>query len=88
MRSLTKLYLVHRSRPVTVAFQATLEAGATDVEDLAQQHFPLCMEHLFNKVREDHHLKHNGRLQLTLFLKVTTHQKDRLQFLFRELGSL
>ncbi|ONI29934.1 hypothetical protein PRUPE_1G223400 [Prunus persica] len=40
-----------------------------DIDDVAKSSFPLCMRHLFEKLREDHHLKHGGRMQLGLFLK-------------------
>ena len=43
--------------------------GVDDIEDLANHHFPLCMKILFDKLKEEHHLKHQGRLQLQLFLK-------------------
>eukprot|EP00270_Netrium_digitus_P009278 TRINITY_DN281_c0_g2_i1.p1 TRINITY_DN281_c0_g2~~TRINITY_DN281_c0_g2_i1.p1 ORF type:complete len:343 (-),score=90.76 TRINITY_DN281_c0_g2_i1:262-1290(-) len=36
---------------------------------LAAHSFPPCMRNLFSKLREEHHLKYNGRLQLGLFLK-------------------
>lgn len=37
--------------------------------DSLSQHFPLCMKHLHNTLRQNSHLKHFGRLQYTLFLK-------------------
>ncbi|PSS26977.1 DNA primase large subunit like [Actinidia chinensis var. chinensis] len=40
-----------------------------DIDQVAKSSFPLCMRHLFDKLREDHHLKHGGRMQLGLFLK-------------------
>ncbi|KAL6566027.1 hypothetical protein OROHE_005082 [Orobanche hederae] len=40
-----------------------------DIDQVAKNSFPLCMRHLFEKLREDHHLKHKGRMQLGLFLK-------------------
>lgn len=40
------------------------------VDDLAKKHFPLCMRHLHENLRRDKHLKHFGRLQYGLFLKV------------------
>ncbi|KMZ66123.1 putative DNA primase large subunit [Zostera marina] len=40
-----------------------------DIDHLANTSFPLCMRHLFYKLREDHHLKHGGRMQFGLFLK-------------------
>jgi hypothetical protein len=38
---------------------------------LAAASFPLCMQLLLHKVREDYHLKPGGRQQLGLFLKVS-----------------
>ncbi|XP_073012887.1 probable DNA primase large subunit [Typha latifolia] len=45
------------------------EISLKDIDQLANKSFPLCMHHLFEKLREDHHLKHGGRMQLGLFLK-------------------
>jgi len=48
------------------------EAVTADmVDDLARKHFPLCMRMLHSNLREDSHLKHQGRLQYGLFLKVS-----------------
>ncbi|KAF4390549.1 hypothetical protein F8388_006046 [Cannabis sativa] len=49
------------------------EISVKDIEALAKSSFPLCMRHLFDKLKEDHHLKHGGRMQLGLFLKVVSH---------------
>ncbi|XP_060669227.1 probable DNA primase large subunit isoform X1 [Ziziphus jujuba] len=45
------------------------EISVKDINELARSSFPLCMRHLFEKLKEDHHLKHGGRMQLGLFLK-------------------
>ncbi|KAK8363038.1 hypothetical protein V6Z12_A03G137000 [Gossypium hirsutum] len=45
------------------------EISIKDIDQVAKTSFPLCMRHLFEKVKEDHHLKHGGRMQLGLFLK-------------------
>lgn len=45
------------------------EISLRDIDEVAITSFPLCMRHLFEKLREDHHLKHGGRMQLGLFLK-------------------
>lgn len=37
---------------------------------VAQVHFPLCMRHLDEHLRDDHHLKFSGRWQYGLFIKV------------------
>eukprot|EP00967_Tisochrysis_lutea_P089891 scaffold128307_cov16-Tisochrysis_lutea.AAC.1 len=37
---------------------------------LAQRHFPLCMQTLMTQLKSEHHLRHTGRQQLSLFLKV------------------
>lgn len=41
------------------------------VDDVARKHFPPCMLNLYERLKRDHHLKHFGRLQLGLFLKVS-----------------
>ncbi|CAN6464737.1 unnamed protein product [Victoria cruziana] len=45
------------------------EISLKDIDQIARSSFPLCMRHLFYKLREEHHLKHGGRMQLGLFLK-------------------
>ncbi|CAA7404687.1 unnamed protein product [Spirodela intermedia] len=45
------------------------EISLKDIDQVANSSFPLCMRHLFEKLRETHHLKHGGRMQLGLFLK-------------------
>ncbi|XP_050373969.1 probable DNA primase large subunit [Argentina anserina] len=45
------------------------EISLRDIDDIAKSSFPMCMHHLFQKLREEHHLKHGGRMQLGLFLK-------------------
>ncbi|KAK7368415.1 hypothetical protein VNO80_10440 [Phaseolus coccineus] len=52
-----------------------------DIDQVAKNSFPLCMRHLFDKLKEDHHLKHGGRMQLGLFLKgVGLNLEDALAF--------
>ncbi|RLN86801.1 hypothetical protein BBJ28_00008588 [Nothophytophthora sp. Chile5] len=41
----------------------------TEMDQAAEKHFPLCMKQLHHKLRENHHLKYDGRLQYRLFLK-------------------
>jgi DNA primase large subunit len=41
------------------------------IDDVAKRHFPPCMRHLYERTKRDQHMKHFGRLQLTLFLKVS-----------------
>ncbi|KAK1282135.1 putative DNA primase large subunit [Acorus calamus] len=53
------------------------EVSLKDIEQLANSSFPLCMRHLFEKLREEHHLKHGGRMQLGLFLKVGSERFDK-----------
>ncbi|KAI0302106.1 eukaryotic and archaeal DNA primase, large subunit-domain-containing protein [Russula brevipes] len=40
------------------------------VDELAHKHFPMCMRNLHENLKRSHHLKHFGRLQYGLFLKV------------------
>lgn len=43
------------------------------VDELAKRHFPACMRHLHDTLRRSKHLKHFGRLQYSLFLKVSSY---------------
>ncbi|KAL8152170.1 hypothetical protein V2J09_009930 [Rumex salicifolius] len=45
------------------------DISLSDIDRIAHSSFPLCMSHLFEKLKEDHHLKYGGRMQLGLFLK-------------------
>lgn len=57
------------------------EISLKDIDQVAKSSFPLCMRHLFDKLKEDHHLKHGGRMQLGLFLKgVGLNLDDALAF--------
>jgi DNA primase large subunit len=44
------------------------DISARNIDTLSAS-FPLCMQNLHRSLRHDHHLKHYGRLQYTLFLK-------------------
>lgn len=39
------------------------------LESLSKQSYPLCMRHLHETLRSQHHLKHGGRMQYGLFIK-------------------
>ncbi|GBG87422.1 hypothetical protein CBR_g45479 [Chara braunii] len=58
-----------------------------DLDALAFQSFPLCMRHLHVKLKDDHHLRHGGRMQLGLFLKgIGLKLEDALAFWRSEFG--
>jgi len=46
------------------------EIRADMIDDLSKRHFPMCMRNLHECLVRDRHLKHFGRLQYGLFLKV------------------
>jgi len=45
------------------------EVSLAQLPALTKRSFPLCMEHLSSKLHDNSHLKHQGRIQLGLFLK-------------------
>ena len=51
------------------------EAIRADQVDYLSKHFPLCMRALHINLQKEHHLKHQGRLQYGLFLKVRLLQR-------------
>ena len=52
-----------------------------DLPKAATEHFPLCMLTLFQALRRDAHLRHGGRMQLSLFLKaIGLRMEDALAF--------
>lgn len=66
-------------------FSAGGEGGAgfalADLAAAAEASFPLCMRNLTAHLKEDHHLRHAGRMQLGLFLKgVGLNLEDAMQF--------
>ncbi|ERL85044.1 DNA primase large subunit [Dendroctonus ponderosae] len=40
-----------------------------DIDQFSSKHYPLCMRHLHEVLRTNHHLKHNARLIYGLYLK-------------------
>jgi DNA primase large subunit len=46
------------------------EIKAEMVDEIARKHYPICMRSLHENLTRDKHLKHFGRLQYGLFLKV------------------
>lgn len=69
---------------LSMGFQAGITSDYTVAEDgegvraeqvpqLAPRSFPMCMRSLQDTLKSSKHLKHEGRLQYTLFLKVSPH---------------
>lgn len=60
---------------------ANNQTSISELPTLAEESFPLCMRHLYNRLRADHHLRYGGRMQLGLFLKaVGLSLQDALAF--------
>lgn len=52
------------------------ELKAEMIDDLSKKHFPMCMRTLHDSLMRDNHLKHYGRLQYGLFLKVRKYANE------------
>lgn len=69
----------------------TDESGETiraeHVDELARKHFPMCMRNLHDNLKKDKHLRHFGRQQYNLFLKVRP-ARPRDESKFAEIPSI
>ncbi|PSN58438.1 DNA primase large subunit [Blattella germanica] len=60
-----------------------------DLDRLSKCSFPPCMRHLHEHFRANHHLKHGGRLQFSLFLKgIGVSLEDAMRFWREEFTKL
>lgn len=65
--------------------KGTKAVGIADLDVLGASYFPLCMRTMYRALKDDHHLKHGGRLALGLFLKgIGLSLDDALAFWRRE----
>lgn len=55
--------------PSHTSATALLNITFDDLEDIYQEHYPLCMKHIHNVLKSNHHLKHDCRMQYGIFLK-------------------
>lgn len=61
--------LIQEKNYAKVALERNLKLNLSDLDANAYNHFPLCMKEMHDHVRKEHHLRHTGRVQYTLFLK-------------------
>nr|CAH7744154.1 unnamed protein product [Callosobruchus chinensis] len=59
----------HISLPTSKRFSIPIEVTVDNVDRVAEQHYPLCMMHLHQCFRQNHHLKYDCKMQLGIFLK-------------------
>ncbi|THH14338.1 hypothetical protein EW146_g5969 [Bondarzewia mesenterica] len=59
------------------------EIRADMIDELSRKHFPLCMRNLQDNLKQNHHLKHFGRLQYGLFLKALGLSIDEAMMFWR-----
>ncbi len=64
---------LHSDPHMCAAFTPSYTGAAADIPKVARQSFPLCMLNMYQALHESHHLKHDGRMQFGLFLKVRGH---------------
>lgn len=66
---LCNLHSIYTGKTYTEVKDYKNKVNPADIDKLAKQHFPLCMQHIHNVLKINHHLKHHCRLQYGLFLK-------------------
>lgn len=57
MKEIVEFFIKTKKNQIFLLFKLSLKS------------FPLCMRHLHESLKQNHHLKHYGRLQYNLFLK-------------------
>lgn len=65
LTNLSRQYVGQDYTKKTAAGKVTVD----QIDSLSRSSFPLCMRQLHTALKENHHLKHGGRLQYGLFLK-------------------
>lgn len=69
---IAELLRILRERDIGENFadtQSKEHLTADMMDSLSTKAFPLCMRHLHESLKQNHHLRHHGRLQYVLFLK-------------------
>lgn len=77
--------LYNRFKPVKEKNEKGYSESVTpeEVEELSQKYFPPCMRYMHQKLKENHHLRHFGRLYFGLFLKGIGMSLDDCLLFFR-----
>ncbi|KAL0946995.1 hypothetical protein HGRIS_013140 [Hohenbuehelia grisea] len=70
LSNLSQGFLAGMSSEWTSGTENGEDIRAEMVDELARKHYPMCMRYMHDNLRRDKHLKHFGRLQYGLFLKV------------------
>ncbi|KAI4465674.1 dna primase large subunit [Holotrichia oblita] len=65
---ITNLHNIYTGKDYSQNFNSG-KVGLTSLDVYARDHFPLCMKYVYGILKSTHHLKHDCRLQLGLFLK-------------------
>ena len=64
-----------------ISMQRQAKINLADIDIYAANHYPLCMREMHKQLRQNHHLKHTGRVQLGLFLKgIGVSLEDAMKF--------
>ncbi|ELU03587.1 hypothetical protein CAPTEDRAFT_219114 [Capitella teleta] len=69
LKLLKNIHSLYLGNDYSTAKKANSAVTADMINGLSKQSFPPCMQNLHRGLKEEHHLKHWGRLQYGLFLK-------------------